>query len=114
MLGVIMGRAGPGFALMTRAITFGYGFHLFGSSVSGASFKDTHGVMRLGGGPTSFSQVGIKSVFIDDVGLPINPSIWALDNQGNGDTVIDSDTTLTFLIELAYCQVLTVSQKEIV
>ncbi|XP_010262754.1 PREDICTED: aspartyl protease family protein 2 [Nelumbo nucifera] len=61
----------------------------------------------------SFYYIGIKSVFIDGVGLPIDPSIWALDNQGNGGTVIDSGTTLTFIAEPAYRQVLTAFKKRI-
>nr|DAD35504.1 TPA_asm: hypothetical protein HUJ06_006144 [Nelumbo nucifera] len=61
----------------------------------------------------SFYYIGIKSVFIDSVGLPIDPSIWALDNQGNGGTVIDSGTTLTFLTEPAYRQVLTAFKKRV-
>ncbi|XP_010265280.1 PREDICTED: aspartic proteinase nepenthesin-1-like [Nelumbo nucifera] len=61
----------------------------------------------------SFYYVGIKSVFVDGVGLPIDPSIWALDNQGNGGTVIDSGTTLTFLAEPAYRQVLTAFRRRV-
>ncbi|XP_060214908.1 aspartyl protease family protein 2 [Lycium barbarum] len=51
---------------------------------------------------STFYYIGIESVYIEDVKLPIRPSVWAIDELGNGGTVIDSGTTLTFLAEPAY------------
>ncbi|XP_021723889.1 aspartyl protease family protein 2-like [Chenopodium quinoa] len=56
----------------------------------------------------TFYYIGIQSVTIDGVKLPISPSVWALDEFGDGGTVIDSGTTLTFVPEPAYRQILTV------
>ncbi|KAJ8547662.1 hypothetical protein K7X08_011248 [Anisodus acutangulus] len=51
---------------------------------------------------STFYYIGIESVSIEDVILPIRPSVWAIDELGNGGTVMDSGTTLTFLAEPAY------------
>ncbi|CAH9114918.1 unnamed protein product [Cuscuta europaea] len=51
---------------------------------------------------STFYYVGIESVFIENVKLPISPSVWIADEQGNGGTIIDSGTTLTFLAQPAY------------
>ncbi|CAI9785344.1 unnamed protein product [Fraxinus pennsylvanica] len=50
----------------------------------------------------TFYYIGIETVFIDNVKLRISPSVWAIDELGNGGTVVDSGTTLTFLTEPAY------------
>lgn len=54
----------------------------------------------------TFYYVGIESAAVDGVPLKIDPSVWALDDDGNGGTVIDSGTTLSFLPEPAYKEVL--------
>ncbi|GKV43902.1 hypothetical protein SLEP1_g51143 [Rubroshorea leprosula] len=54
----------------------------------------------------TFYYIGIKSVSVNNVKLQIDPSVWSLDEMGNGGTVIDSGTTLTFLPEPAYRQIL--------
>ncbi|KAF8399169.1 hypothetical protein HHK36_015034 [Tetracentron sinense] len=59
----------------------------------------------------TFYYIGIKSVTVDGVKLPVNPSVWAFDRQGNGGTVVDSGTTLTFLAEPAYRQILTAFKR---
>lgn len=51
---------------------------------------------------STFYYIGIESVYIEDVKLPIRPSVWEIDELGNGGTVMDSGTTLTFLAEPAY------------
>ncbi|KNA18062.1 hypothetical protein SOVF_074020 [Spinacia oleracea] len=61
----------------------------------------------------TFYYISIQTVIIDGVKLPINPSVWALDNLGNGGTVIDSGTTLTFVPEAAYREILTVMRKRV-
>ncbi|KAJ4960501.1 hypothetical protein NE237_020411 [Protea cynaroides] len=61
----------------------------------------------------TFYYVGIKSVRIDGVTLPINSSVWAIDQTGNGGTVIDSGTTLTFLAEPAYQLILMEFNKRV-
>ncbi|CAA3007960.1 aspartyl protease family 2 [Olea europaea subsp. europaea] len=50
----------------------------------------------------TFYYIGIDSVFVNNVKLHISPSVWAIDELGNGGTVVDSGTTLTFLKEPAY------------
>ncbi|KAK6921792.1 Xylanase inhibitor, C-terminal [Dillenia turbinata] len=54
----------------------------------------------------TFYYIAIKHVFVDGVKLPISSSVWAIDNLGNGGTVFDSGTTLTFLADQAYRQIL--------
>ncbi|PIM98102.1 Aspartyl protease [Handroanthus impetiginosus] len=59
----------------------------------------------------TFYYIGIQSVSINDVKLRINPSVWAIDKFGNGGTVLDSGTTLTFLAEPAYRIILAVFER---
>ncbi|KAA8529217.1 hypothetical protein F0562_033984 [Nyssa sinensis] len=54
-----------------------------------------------------------KCVSVNGVKLPINPSVWAVDKSGNGGTIVDSGTTLTFLAEPAYRQILTAFKRRI-
>ncbi|XP_061339290.1 aspartyl protease family protein 2 [Gastrolobium bilobum] len=61
----------------------------------------------------SFYYIGIDSVTVDGANLPISHSVWAIDEQGNGGTVVDSGTTLTFLAEPAYRQVLAAFQRRV-
>ncbi|KAJ7943215.1 aspartyl protease family protein 2 [Quillaja saponaria] len=61
----------------------------------------------------SFYYIGIKSVTVNGRKLPINPSVWSVDESGNGGTVIDSGTTLTFLSEPAYRQVLAAFRRRV-
>ncbi|XP_031100105.1 aspartyl protease family protein 2 [Ipomoea triloba] len=53
----------------------------------------------------TFYYIGIESVNIEDTKLPISPSVWAIDELGNGGTVMDSGTTLTFLAQPAYTRI---------
>ncbi|KAK9114766.1 hypothetical protein Syun_021563 [Stephania yunnanensis] len=55
----------------------------------------------------TFYYVGIKSVFVDGVKLPVNSSVWRFDGNGNGGTVVDSGTTLSFFAMPAYREMLT-------
>ncbi|GAB2297075.1 hypothetical protein Dimus_031176 [Dionaea muscipula] len=50
----------------------------------------------------TFYYIGIESVAIDDTKLPIDPAVWALDDLGNGGTVVDTGTTLSSFPEPAY------------
>ncbi|KAK7407591.1 hypothetical protein VNO78_09544 [Psophocarpus tetragonolobus] len=50
----------------------------------------------------SFYYITILRVSVDAVNLKIDPSVWRIDANGNGGTVVDSGTTLTFLAEPAY------------
>ncbi|XP_062159092.1 aspartyl protease family protein 2 [Alnus glutinosa] len=61
----------------------------------------------------SFYYIGIQSVSVNGAKLPINPSVWSVDERGNGGTVIDSGTTLTFLAEPAYRQVLAAFKRQV-
>ncbi|KGN50439.1 aspartyl protease family protein 2 [Cucumis sativus] len=54
----------------------------------------------------TFYYITIHSITIDGVKLPINPAVWEIDEQGNGGTVVDSGTTLTYLTKTAYEEVL--------
>ncbi|XWS75407.1 hypothetical protein CRYUN_Cryun01aG0084600 [Craigia yunnanensis] len=55
----------------------------------------------------TFYYIGIKSVKVNNIKLQIDPSVWSLDELGNGGTIMDSGTTLTFLPEPAYVKILT-------
>ncbi|XP_074341012.1 aspartyl protease family protein 2 [Apium graveolens] len=59
----------------------------------------------------TFYYVGIKSVYIEGVKLPISPSTWAIDGFGNGGTIVDSGTTLTFLPDPVYNRILNAVNK---
>ncbi|XP_028789508.1 aspartyl protease family protein 2-like [Neltuma alba] len=61
----------------------------------------------------TFYYIGIKSVSVNGAKLPINPSVWSIDKLGNGGTVVDSGTTLSFLAEPAYRQVLAAFRRKI-
>ncbi|GMH26209.1 hypothetical protein Nepgr_028052 [Nepenthes gracilis] len=61
----------------------------------------------------TFYYIAIKTVIIDGVKLPINPSVWALDDFGNGGTIIDSGTTLSFVPEPAYRLILTAFSRRV-
>lgn len=61
----------------------------------------------------SFYYIGIKSVSVDGAKLRINPSVWSINENGNGGTVIDSGTTLTFLAEQAYGEVVTAIRRRV-
>lgn len=61
----------------------------------------------------TFYYVGIKSVSVGGGKLPISPSVWSIDELGNGGTVIDSGTTLTFLVEPAYRLVLAAFRRQV-
>ncbi|XP_075634592.1 aspartyl protease family protein 2 [Castanea sativa] len=61
----------------------------------------------------SFYYIGIKSVSVDGAKLRIHPSVWSIDDNGNGGTVIDSGTTLTFLAEEAYGEVVTAIRRRV-
>lgn len=54
----------------------------------------------------TFYYITIKYVYINQSKLPIHPSVWRLDRFGNGGSVIDSGTTLTFLPMPAYDTIL--------
>lgn len=62
----------------------------------------------------TFYYVGIKQVWVEGVLLPIHPSVWNIDLQGNGGTVIDSGTTLTFIVEPAYRIILAAFNKAVI
>jgi hypothetical protein len=56
----------------------------------------------LQGGSSSFYYVGIEEIAINGEKLPISISAWEMDEFGNGGTIIDSGTSLTYLAEEAY------------
>ncbi|KAL2347515.1 hypothetical protein Fmac_001515 [Flemingia macrophylla] len=61
----------------------------------------------------SFYYISVEGVSVDAVNLPIARSVWAIDADGNGGTVVDSGTTLTFLPEPAYRQVLAAFRRHV-
>lgn len=61
----------------------------------------------------TFYYIGIKSVFVGGAKLRISPSVWSIDESGNGGTVIDSGTTLSFLPEPAYRVVLAAFKRRV-
>ncbi|KAL3731505.1 hypothetical protein ACJRO7_028394 [Eucalyptus globulus] len=61
----------------------------------------------------SFYYVGIKRVSVDGERLPIDPSVWSLDDLGNGGTILDSGTTLTFLAEPGYRPLLAAMRRRV-
>ncbi|CAL8994880.1 unnamed protein product [Prunus brigantina] len=61
----------------------------------------------------TFYYIGIKSASVNGVKLPIHPSVWSLDQSGNGGTVIDSGTTLTFLPKPAYRLILAAFKRSL-
>lgn len=61
----------------------------------------------------TFYYIAVKSITVDGVKLPINPTLWAIDEQGNGGTVVDSGTTLTYLAEEAYKEVLKAMRQRV-
>ncbi|KAJ6689700.1 hypothetical protein OIU85_006054 [Salix viminalis] len=71
--------------------------------------------------PTSYLMIGDvvspakdnKSMISYTPFLPIDPSVWSIDELGNGGTVIDSGTTLTFLTEPAYREILSAFKRKV-
>ncbi|CAN0876515.1 Aspartic proteinase nepenthesin-1 [Linum grandiflorum] len=62
---------------------------------------------------STFYYIGIRSVSVSGEKLPIDPSVWSIDELGNGGMVVDSGTTLTFLPEAAYGEILTAFRRQI-
>ncbi|XP_071717320.1 aspartyl protease family protein 2 [Rutidosis leptorrhynchoides] len=62
---------------------------------------------------STFYYIGIKDVYVDNVKLPISPSVWDIDELGNGGTIVDSGTTLTFIPESAYRHVLAAFRRRV-
>ncbi|CAM6126042.1 unnamed protein product [Calypogeia fissa] len=52
--------------------------------------------------PTQFYYIGLEGISVDGARLPINSSVFELDEHGDGGTVIDSGTTLTLLNPQAF------------
>lgn len=61
----------------------------------------------------TFYYVGIEQVLLEGALLPIHPRVWNIDAHGNGGTVIDSGTTLTFFVRPAYKKILAAFQKAV-
>ncbi|MED6147815.1 hypothetical protein PIB30_047280 [Stylosanthes scabra] len=61
----------------------------------------------------SFYYIALEGLFVEGEKLPISPSVWDVDKNGNGGTVVDSGTTLTFLAERAYRQVLAAFRRRV-
>ncbi|KAI4357869.1 hypothetical protein L6164_001791 [Bauhinia variegata] len=88
----------------TSYLTIG-GFQNDNVSIS-KGFKMSYTPLLTNPLSTTFYYISITSVYVSGAKLPVNPSVWSIDELGNGGTVIDSGTTLTFLVEPAYRQVL--------
>uniref|UniRef100_K7K7G8 Peptidase A1 domain-containing protein n=1 Tax=Glycine max TaxID=3847 RepID=K7K7G8_SOYBN len=61
----------------------------------------------------SFYYISIQSVSVDGVRLPISESVFRIDANGNGGTVVDSGTTLSFLAEPAYGKILAAFRRRV-
>ncbi|KAF3431777.1 hypothetical protein FNV43_RR26513 [Rhamnella rubrinervis] len=61
----------------------------------------------------TFYYIGVEGVSVGGVKLPINPSVWSVDESGNGGTIVDSGTTLTFLPEPAYRLILAAFKRRV-
>ncbi|KAK4790912.1 hypothetical protein SAY86_031325 [Trapa natans] len=61
----------------------------------------------------TFYYISIRSVSVDGVRLPVSSSVWSFDKIGNGGTIIDSGTTLSFLTKPVYTQVLAAMRKRL-
>ncbi|MQL82524.1 hypothetical protein Taro_014996 [Colocasia esculenta] len=62
----------------------------------------------------TFYYIGVEGASVDGVDLPIDSAVWALDaSTGSGGTVIDSGTTITFLPEPAYRQILAAMERRV-
>ncbi|XP_052184635.1 aspartyl protease family protein 2 [Diospyros lotus] len=61
----------------------------------------------------TFYYIGIQSVSVGGAKLRINPSVWAIDDAGNGGTIVDSGTTLTFLPDLAYRKIVAAFNRRV-
>ncbi|ERM94069.1 hypothetical protein AMTRI_Chr04g188030 [Amborella trichopoda] len=61
----------------------------------------------------TFYYVAIEKVSVQGRSLEIEPSVWAVDSEGNGGTVIDSGTTLSFLVEPAYRKILAAFEERV-
>ena len=63
--------------------------------------------------PTLY-YVGIEGASVDGVELPIESTVWAMDHStGAGGMVVDSGTTITFLPDPAYRQVLAAMESRV-
>lgn len=82
----------------TSYLVIGGGIH---DVVSGSDKLQSTPLIRSSLSPTYY-YVGIKSVTIDGEKLPISSAVWALDDLGNGGTIIDTGTTLSFVPAAAY------------
>lgn len=61
----------------------------------------------------TFYYVGIEKIWVAGALLPIRSKVWNIDAQGNGGTVIDSGTTLTYFVRPAYKKILAAFQKAV-
>nr|XP_043610715.1 aspartic proteinase nepenthesin-1 [Erigeron canadensis] len=62
---------------------------------------------------STFYYIGVQNVYVDNVKVRISPSVWDLDKMGNGGTIVDSGTTLTFLPDIAYRRILTAFRRRV-
>lgn len=81
-------------------------FLLIGGAENVTALKTSYTPLQINALSPTFYYIGIESVFVDDIKLRISPSVWAIDKLGNGGSVVDSGTTLTFLADPAYRRIL--------
>ncbi|GJW13911.1 aspartyl protease family protein 2 [Tanacetum coccineum] len=62
---------------------------------------------------STFYYISVQSVYVDNVKLRISPTVWNIDKMGNGGTIIDSGTTLTFLPDPAYRHVVAAFRRRV-
>ncbi|KAL7586503.1 aspartyl protease family protein 2 [Lactuca sativa] len=60
-----------------------------------------------------FYYIGIENVYVDNMKLRVSPSVWNIDKMGNGGTIVDSGTTLTFLPDTAYRHVVAAFRRRV-
>ncbi|KAH6762993.1 Eukaryotic aspartyl protease family protein [Perilla frutescens var. hirtella] len=81
--------------------------------IGGGSAKLSYTPLLINPLSPTFYYIRIEGVSINGVKLRISPSVWAIDEYGNGGTVVDSGTTITFLPEPAYRRILAVFERAV-
>lgn len=61
----------------------------------------------------TFYYIGIQNVYVDNLKLRVSPSVWGMDKLGNGGTIVDSGTTLSFLPDTAYRHVVAAIRRRV-
>jgi len=77
-------------------------FLVFGDVIEESLLKTPIQFTPILQGVSSLYYVGIEEIAINGEKLPISANAWEMDESGNGGTIIDSGTSLTYFAEEAY------------